>query len=711
MLNGRLLNERYNIKDTIGGGGMANVYLARDIILERDVAIKVLRLEYANDDEFIARFDREAQSATSLSHPNIVNIFDVGEEDHILYMVMEYVDGLTLKEYIQKYGPINVEEALDIMKQVSSAIGHAHANNIVHRDIKPQNILIDSFGQVKVTDFGIAVALSATALTQTNSILGSVHYLSPEQARGGMATKKSDIYSLGIVLFELLTARLPFSGQSPVSIALKHLQTDTPSVRRFNQEVPQSVENIVLKATAKDPFNRFETVYDLEDSLSTALNPENLNEDKFVPAVGVGEETKAIPIITDNQLHGDTNQNTIVHQSDGATKSFVANDEEEPNGKKKEKKKNKKIKSEKNKSKKKKVLWITIILFILLASGVAALFIVPKLMQPDDVSIPDVNGMEYEEAVDELSLLNLKTEKEMAFSEEVKEGDVISTTPSSGSVVKEESPVTLVVSQGKETVTFSDYVGKDYSQTRQLLEDKGFKVIGYDVTSDQAPGEIITQIQPSPDSDVVPSETTVILEYSSGPELISLNNLQGMTTEEAIGYLEEQNLVANTVEEYSDSTPAGEVIRQEPESGTELQEEEAVTIYVSVGPEEKPPVSETVTFTVPYNPSQPPDDGEQPPDNGEQPPDDGEQQADDGEPTTNDPDNPDAPDEPVEQTVKIYVEDADRSISEVYLEETITEDKKYEITLTIAPNQTAEYKVLRDDEVVINKTVSYEEGE
>src|SRR5690625_864023 len=239
---------------------MANVYLAEDIILERDVAIKALRLEYANDEEFIARFDREAQAATSLSHPNIVNIYDVGEEDHILYMVMEYVDGMTLKEYIQQNGPLDVSKAIAIMKQITSAITHAHENNIVHRDIKPQNILMDTYGNVKVTDFGIAVALSATALTETNSIFGSVHYLSPEQARGGKATKKSDIYSLGIVLYELLTGELPFSGQTPVSIALKHLQTDPPSIRQFDEDIYQSVENIILKATAKNPFHRFPTV-------------------------------------------------------------------------------------------------------------------------------------------------------------------------------------------------------------------------------------------------------------------------------------------------------------------------------------------------------------------------------------------------------------------------------------------------------------------
>src|SRR5699024_2764671 len=244
MRKGHLLNDRYEIKRMIGGGGMANVYLAWDTILDREVAVKVLRTEYANETEFITRFDREAQAASSLTHPNIVSIYDVGEEDDVLYMVMEYIDGMTLKEYIQNYHPIPVDQAIDIMKQIASAIALAHEHNIVHRDIKPQNILIDNDGNVKVTDFGIAMAISSTALTQTNSILGSVHYVSPEQARGGLATKKSDIYSIGIVLFELLTGRIPFSGQSPVAIALKHLQSDTPSVRKSNPEIPQSVENI-----------------------------------------------------------------------------------------------------------------------------------------------------------------------------------------------------------------------------------------------------------------------------------------------------------------------------------------------------------------------------------------------------------------------------------------------------------------------------------
>lgn len=257
---------------------MANVYLAHDMILDRDVAVKVLRMDFAEDEEFIRRFHREAQSATSLAHPNIVNIYDVGEEDSIYYIVMEYVDGQTLKQYIQQNSPIRIDDALEILKQLTSAISHAHQNHIIHRDIKPHNILIDRHGNVKITDFGIAMALSATSITQTNSVLGSVHYLSPEQARGGMANRKSDIYSLGIVMFELLTGRLPFSGESAVSIALKHLQSETPSLKRWNPSIPQSVENIVLKATAKDPFHRYDTVEEMEEDIRTALEPERLHE-------------------------------------------------------------------------------------------------------------------------------------------------------------------------------------------------------------------------------------------------------------------------------------------------------------------------------------------------------------------------------------------------------------------------------------------------
>ncbi|TFJ94605.1 Stk1 family PASTA domain-containing Ser/Thr kinase [Lentibacillus salicampi] len=675
MLDGRLLNERYRIKGSIGGGGMADVYLARDTILDRDVAIKVLRLDYADDEEFIARFDREAQSAASLSHPNIVSVYDVGEEDRILFMAMEYVDGMTLKEYIQRYAPLDVGVALDIMKQIASAIAHAHANDIIHRDIKPQNIMIDTYGQAKVTDFGIAMALSSTALTQTNSILGSVHYLSPEQARGGTATKKSDIYSLGIVLFELLTGRLPFSGQSPVSIALMHLQSDTPSVKRYNPDIPQSVENVVLKATAKAPFHRYDSVYDMEDGLETALDPDRLDEEKFVPPAEEGEETKAIPIITDDQTDENPNGDTIVSQpnENGNTKAHTAK------GKAQDVKKGKKgKKGKKKKPGRKKWLILSGVLLILLAAGIAALLI-PGLFQPKDVDVPDVSGLEYEEALADLQELNLDTEREEAYSDEVDEGVVIQTDPEAGSTVQEEDTVTIVVSQGKEAVAFEDYTGQNFDQVKRILENKGFK----DITANDAysgdynTGEVMNHVYPSPGTEVIPDEAEVIFEVSKGPEPISLNNLTGMAEQEAINSLENQGLNASISEENSDSTPEGEVIRQEPEAGAEMAEGDTVNVYISTGPEEKPPLNHEETFTVSYNPPQESDDS----------------------------------DEPVEQTVKIYIGDNNRSISEVYDEYTITEDREFTIPLTIAPDSVADYRVIRDDEVVIDKSIPYEKVE
>src|SRR3954471_13050517 len=335
MMIGKRINGRYKVLDMVGGGGMDNVYLAHDMILDRDVAVKVLRLDFANDEELIRRFQREAQSATSLVHQNIVSIYDVGEEgDSVYYIVMEYVEGQTLKQYIQQHSPIPVSKALSIMEQLTSAITHAHQNHIIHRDIKPQNILMDQNGNVKITDFGIAMALSATSITQTNSVLGSVHYLSPEQARGGVANHKSDIYSLGIVMFELLTGRLPFSGESAVSIALKHLQSEIPSLRRWNATVPQSVENIVLKATAKDPFHRYASVQEVEEDLRTALDPERINEAKFVIPVD-DEATKAIPVITNDRPLKNLDE-TLVHSQ---TKSMGADDSSKKGKEKKKRKK------------------------------------------------------------------------------------------------------------------------------------------------------------------------------------------------------------------------------------------------------------------------------------------------------------------------------------------------------------------------------------
>ena len=468
MLIGKRLSGRYKVLEMIGGGGMANVYLAHDMILDRDVAVKMLRLDFANDEEFIRRFRREAQSATSLAHPNIVNIYDVGEENDLYYIVMEYVEGQTLKQYIQQNSSLQVEKTIEIMKQLTSAISHAHQNQIVHRDIKPQNILVDRFSNVKITDFGIAMALSATSITQTNSVLGSVHYLSPEQARGGMANKKSDIYSLGIVMFELLTGRLPFSGESAVSIALKHLQSETPSVRRWNPNIPQSVENIVLKATAKDSFHRYNSVEEMEEDLRTALDSERINEAKFV-IPDDDEATKAIPIITNDRPLQNLDE-TLVHSQNKGNE----------NGSKKGN----------NKKKRKKWPIILISTFIILSLlGLFTITVLPDLLSPKDVTIPDVSGMEVDEAIATIESAGLLIgEKIESTDDEIEEGKVIKTNPEEGSTVKENREINIYISIGKEKFELADYIRQNYDDVKRLLVNKKFKDIKITEVFDDSEG-------------------------------------------------------------------------------------------------------------------------------------------------------------------------------------------------------------------------------
>ena len=275
LVKGQKINDRYEIIKSIGEGGMANVYLANDTILNRKVAIKVLRGDLSGDEKFIRRFQREALSVSNLSHPNIVEVYDVGEEEGNRYIVMEYVEGKTLKQLVQKRGALTIPEVIDIMKQLTDGLAHAHDAYIIHRDIKPQNILILDNGLLKITDFGIAVAMNATSLTQTNSVMGSVHYLPPELANGKGPTIKSDIYSVGILMYELLTGEVPFKGDNAVEIALKHMKEKIPSVRKINPVIPQSVENIILKATAKNPRNRYNDVREMYNDLDTCLSREN----------------------------------------------------------------------------------------------------------------------------------------------------------------------------------------------------------------------------------------------------------------------------------------------------------------------------------------------------------------------------------------------------------------------------------------------------
>jgi len=669
MIIGKRISGRYKVLDMVGGGGMANVYLAHDMILDRDVAVKMLRLDYVNDDEFIRRFHREAQSATSLAHPNIVSIYDVGEEGDLYYIVMEYVEGDTLKQYIHKNSPISVETVISIMKQITSAISHAHQNNIIHRDIKPHNILIDKHGNVKVTDFGIAMALSATSITQTNSVLGSVHYLSPEQARGGMANKKSDIYSLGIVMFELLTGRLPFSGESAISIALKHLQSETPSVRRWNEAIPQSVENIVLKATAKDPFYRYSSMEEMEEDLHTALESERLNEPKFV--IPVDEEaTKAIPIITNDRPIANLDE-TIIHSNDKEEK-YSQSTKDLPIQKEKKKEKSK---QKKEKKKKKKITAIIVSTFIGLVLLMAiALFVLPELFTPKDIEVPDVAGMELDAAKEKLESKGFVVSDTITLnSDEVEEGHVIKTSPNAGSARKSGTEITIYESIGQEKVALDDYVGRQYEDVLKLLKSEGFKSIDKveEFDDNQPSGTILAQ-NIKPDEEVVPGETELEFTISKGAELISIKDLSDYTKKEVNDYVSDRGLSVTFKEEYSDTVEKGLVVSQSPEARTNVRKGAELTVVLSIGKEEIQPKEVTEEITIPFEPTEMTPDGQ-----------------------------------PKEQTVRIYIGDFNNSMTEPAETFTITENTKKTITLQIPEGQKGYYRVQRDNEVIIDEEVPY----
>lgn len=438
ITKGTKINDRYEIIKSIGEGGMANVYLANDVILNRLVAVKILRGNLAEDEKFIRRFQREAIAASSLNHPNIVEIYDVGEDNGKYFIVMEYVEGKTLKSLIKKRGALTLTEVIDIMLQLTSAITHAHESYIIHRDIKPQNVIIMEDGRVKIMDFGIASQLKRQELTQTNSIMGTVYYLPPEQASGLATTAKSDIYSLGILMYELVTGHVPFKGDSPVEVALKQMKDPLPSITDAYPEIPQSIENIILKACAKNPKNRYENVKDMHDDLLTALDKSRFNEPKVKYAYSEKENM------------------------DADTRSKRNQDKEE-------KKENKKM----NKA-------LIIISSIIAAIVFILLFvtlILPRFAKPD-IKIPDVKDMSITQATDTLESkgLEVKEKTKKKASDEIEEGKVIETNPGIGETVKKGTTITLIVSKGSKKITIEDYTGKNYYEVKAKLETLGLEV-------------------------------------------------------------------------------------------------------------------------------------------------------------------------------------------------------------------------------------------
>ncbi|GEK30249.1 serine/threonine-protein kinase PrkC [Kurthia zopfii] len=652
MLIGKRINGRYKILEMIGGGGMSTVYLAHDMILNRDVAMKVLRYTLNDEEESHRRFQREALSATSLNHPNIVSIFDVGEdeEDSLQYIVMEYVKGMTLKQYIVEYAPLAPTRCVEIMTQLTSAIGMAHQNQIIHRDIKPQNILMDEDGNVKITDFGIAMALTATSFTKTNSVLGTVHYLSPEQARGGIATKKSDIYSLGIVLYELLTGELPFSGESAVSIALKHLQAETPSVKAVVPSIPQSLENVVIKATAKEVRHRYFTVEKMREDLETVLDESRAHEEKFtIPEDH--DATKAMPIIKVRDLE----------KVEDPDETVIISPEQ---------------KEVKPKKKRRKGLWALLILALFVLVAGILFFLKPDLFAGKRIAIPDVSNNSLDDAIDALQTAGFTIGTQtIKTSSDIKEGNVIGTNPEAGAERKKGTEVDIIVSEGKEKLEMSDYLGKNIDQVKTLLSKKGFEKVSVKKAYSKKAIDTVIKQTPEAGEEIIPSEAEVILTISQGEKENIVSNLTGLDETALKTYADSSGFNIKIVDEdYSDDVAEGKVMSQNITVGTSLKVGSTIEVVLSKGQKEKAIKTFVKKIELDFDP---------------------EENAEGNEPSY--------------QTVKIYIQDVKHELKDISQEFRIYDDMDKRISLEVEEGTEAAYKVTIDDEVVYNEKIKYED--
>ena len=576
IMKGQKISDRYQIIKSIGEGGMANVYLAYDTILDRNVAVKVLRGDLANDEKFVRRFQREALSASSLSNPNIVEVYDVGEDNGEYYIVMEYIEGKHLKALLKKRGKLTVPEVIDITMQITNGLSVAHDSYIIHRDIKPQNILILENGLIKITDFGIAVAMNATQLTQTNSVMGSVHYLPPEQASGKGATLQSDIYSIGILMYELLTGKLPFKGDNAVEIALKHLKEQMPCVTDEVPSIPQSVENIILKATAKNPKNRYNDAREMYEDLKTCLDESRKNELK----------------ITFKYPENDYDDTKLIKTIKPDTKNNEK--EERNNGEKMAKKKT--INNEQN-----KLLIILASIFVGLVVIITTIFVlIPAITSAKQTAIPDVTGLDVPDAVKILQDAGfvVSDEEREEANEDVEEGNVSRTSPAVGSIRKEGTEVIIYRSLGDVKVTIEDYTGKNASEIKGKLEALNLQVIiskkeiNMDEASDYKEGIIIEQSIAS--GEKVSEGSTITLYVpeldNKYPDFVAEN----YSVSEVESFCEEYGVNLTKQEVETTEYPEGTVFYQSRTAGSTVVNGARLTIKVA---------------TYPTNESENPDDG------------------------------------------------------------------------------------------------------
>ncbi len=571
IIKGTKINDRYAIIRTLGEGGMANVYLAYDTILDRNVAVKVLRGDLANDEKFVRRFQREALSASSLNHPNIVEMYDVGEDDGQYYIVMEYVEGKTLKQLLKRRGSLTITEVIDIMSQLTDGMAHAHDAYIIHRDIKPQNIMILENGLIKITDFGIAMALNSTQLTQTNSVMGSVHYLPPEQANGKGSTLRSDIYSMGILMYELLTGSVPYKGDNAVEIALKHLKEPLPSIRKKLPELPQSIENIIIKATAKNPQNRYKDAREMHQDIVTAMDESRINEPKYVYKYSETDidDTKAL----------ETAKKEVKEKEKAKKEEWDRMDREEA------------------KSQNKLLIILASIFTGLVVLAAAVVFLLPYISKDETVKIPDVSNLSSVDAANTLTKAGFspvcevdgqKVDFKYKPSDEIKQDYAIETSPKAGTLAKSGREVCIILSSGDASFEMEDYSRRNYREVKTLLETKYNCVVSVEKEKvkeeDNYNEEDVVKTVPEVGTNVKYGENVTI--YIPEIEIVYPNFTSGEYTLEQVEEFAKKYKL-NLEIKYTDNTllPEGTITSQSREAGSVVVEGVSLEITVTKVPD------------------------------------------------------------------------------------------------------------------------------
>ncbi|MDW8546527.1 Stk1 family PASTA domain-containing Ser/Thr kinase [Staphylococcus pseudoxylosus] len=683
---GKIINERYKVTKKLGGGGMSRVYLAEDSILKRSVAIKAIRIPSGEKEEAIKRFEREVHNLTQLSHDNIVNVFDVTEDDENFYLVMEYIEGLTLSEYIQKNHPLDVDTILNFINQIINGIKHAHDTKIVHRDIKPQNILVDKNQTLKILDFGIAKALSETTMTETNHVLGTVQYLSPEQARGDITDNGTDIYSMGVVLYEMLIGKPPFSGETAVSIAIKHIQDPMPNVTDERSDIRQALSNVVLKATEKDKMERYQSVREMQNDLETVMSDERASEDRYQSSI---TNTKTVPINKSeiaNQTReedkgksiSETMQIPIVNQQ-----QFQSSEEHIY------------AVPRKKRSKKKKFLYTLII--VLLLFGLFG-FMAMGMFGNKYLETPDLTGKTEKEAehiLKENKLQMGKTTRE--YSDKYPENKIIKTKPEKGERLEQNSKVDIVMSKGPQLAEMPSLYGMSKSEAISKLEDLGIKdtKVKQSYSKQHVAKGLIESQNISPGDKVKVNNSNIELIESLGTKQVYVDNYEHKSFKTAKEELESKGFKVEVSEEKNDDkVKKDDVISQSPK-GEEVDEGSTISFVVSKGKEESKDESK--------------DDAKGKDDKDK---DDSKDDSKDDEAATKEYTETYqvqyTGEDDESQEVKVYIRDKDDQGSSAAQTYKIKENKTIKIPMTIEKGKTAGFTVRVDDKVVADKDIPYD---